>query len=125
MNNAIYWIVLALIADEPAIQRNLDNFRDMHQSMATFAYEAGRTSYIFGPFANDIFNCAERAREISPNIGEIVNYGVKITQRANTITYDYNPLYYIEELHGPYEYVRAFSCTRYTHNDSLIIYMDN
>lgn len=119
---AKYIFISALMMQNPAIEQNLIEFRDMHQSMANFAYDAGRTGYVFGPFANDLSDCLERAREAGHEVGQLRDYGIRVAQRAATVSYDYIPLSYIEELVGEYNEVLPFSCVRYTHNDQLVIY---
>lgn len=119
---AKYAFISALMFQNPVIEQNSVEFRDMHQSMATLAYDAGRTGYVFGPFASDIFDCLERARDIGVEVGEIRDYGIEVVQRSSTISYRYNRLNILPELEGDYQYAESFQCVRFVYNQGLIIY---
>lgn len=122
MTQTIY--LLFLIA-KLVSQQSLVEFRDLHQSAAAIANEAGRTAYIYGPFARDLFDCIERAREIGIQAGDIHDYGIKVTQGSNVLSYEYVSLNNIYDLESTYRPVDSFTCVRFNRNNNVIVNMNS
>ena len=120
----IYIAYIAFSTANPVVEQNLIEFRDLHQSAATIANESGRSGYIYGPFANDLFECIERAREIGGQVSGIENYGIRIIQGSSTISYEYNALSNIIDLEREYTPAESFSCVRYSRNNELVVYFN-